>query len=302
MIGTDMGRSLRRRGQRLHHGQRGHRGDLGNEGDDWIETAPSTARRGDNFDEIAARTDPGNDVFIGDGGFDEFIGEGGDDILIGSPGSESAAGMSGFDWATFKDEQFGVNVDMSFRAFDEDAGAALQRRRARALRADGGPGGIGAQRRDARRRRRCGGDRRRPAARAACSPTSRSSPGCRPSSTPLAGTPGIAIRPDATTPVTSFGSGNIMLGGDGGDIIEGRGGDDLIDGDAWLDVNIGVHDPVTRELFALAHDMRDLQGLRRHHQSRPALDRARDPVRRDPGETSTPRPSPVRSRTTPSTW
>src|SRR5262249_60671468 len=34
--------------------------------------------------------------------------------------------------------------------------------------------------------------------------------------------------------VASFGSGNIILGGDGSDIIEGRGGDDLIDGDKWL--------------------------------------------------------------------
>ena len=42
------------------------------------------------------------------------------------------------------------------------------------------------------------------------------------------------------SPVTSFGAGNIILGGDGSDIIEGRGGDDLIDGDAWLNVQIGV--------------------------------------------------------------
>ena len=40
--------------------------------------------------------------------------------------------------------------------------------------------------------------------------------------------------------VTSFGAGNIILGGDGSDIIEGRGGDDLIDGDAWLNVRISV--------------------------------------------------------------
>ena len=37
-----------------------------------------------------------------------------------------------------------------------------------------------------------------------------------------------------------FGTGNIILGGDGSDIIEGRGGDDLIDGDAWLNVRISV--------------------------------------------------------------
>jgi hypothetical protein len=39
---------------------------------------------------------------------------------------------------------------------------------------------------------------------------------------------------------SSFGSGNIILGGDGSDIIEGKGGDDLIDGDRWLNVRISV--------------------------------------------------------------
>src|SRR5262249_3533116 len=44
-----------------------------------------------------------------------------------------------------------------------------------------------------------------------------------------------------TTPVvTSFGAGNIILGGEGSDIIVGQGGDDLIDGDAWLNVRISV--------------------------------------------------------------
>ena len=37
-----------------------------------------------------------------------------------------------------------------------------------------------------------------------------------------------------------FGTGNIILGGDGSDLIEGRGGDDLIDGDKWLNVRISV--------------------------------------------------------------
>src|SRR5262245_8490598 len=40
--------------------------------------------------------------------------------------------------------------------------------------------------------------------------------------------------------VASFGSGNIILGGDGSDIIEGKGGDDLMDGDRWLNVRISV--------------------------------------------------------------
>src|SRR4030095_3958876 len=40
--------------------------------------------------------------------------------------------------------------------------------------------------------------------------------------------------------VTSFGAGNIILGGDGSDIIEGRGGDDLLDGDRPLRVRLAL--------------------------------------------------------------
>ena len=39
---------------------------------------------------------------------------------------------------------------------------------------------------------------------------------------------------------TSFGGGNILLGGAGSDRLEGRGGDDVIDGDRWLDVRLSV--------------------------------------------------------------
>jgi hypothetical protein len=52
--------------------------------------------------------------------------------------------------------------------------------------------------------------------------------------------------------VTSFGAGNIILGGEGSDIMEGRGGDDLIDGDRWLNVRIevtGTIDPTTGNPF-----------------------------------------------------
>ena len=36
--------------------------------------------------------------------------------------------------------------------------------------------------------------------------------------------------------VTSFSTGDIMLGGDGSDTLEGRGGNDILDGDRWMDV------------------------------------------------------------------
>jgi hypothetical protein len=50
-----------------------------------------------------------------------------------------------------------------------------------------------------------------------------------------------ALDPAGTTHVTSFTTGNIIRGGDGSDIMMGRGGDDIIDGDAWLNVRISVH-------------------------------------------------------------
>ena len=41
--------------------------------------------------------------------------------------------------------------------------------------------------------------------------------------------------------VTEFSAGDILLGGDGSDRITGNAGDDIIDGDKWLDVQIGVY-------------------------------------------------------------
>jgi Ca2+-binding RTX toxin-like protein len=43
--------------------------------------------------------------------------------------------------------------------------------------------------------------------------------------------------------VTSFDGGNIILGGGGSDRITGRGGNDIIDGDAWLNVQLQVGGP-----------------------------------------------------------
>ena len=58
-------------------------------------------------------------MFLGDGSTDEFIGEGGDDIFVGSAGINKLEGMSGFDWATYKDNPTGVTADLLLNAFDE---------------------------------------------------------------------------------------------------------------------------------------------------------------------------------------
>ena len=121
-LGTDMGSEVfAGTGNDFIFGNKNAERILGNEGDDWIETGTFDGAPGDNFDEIFSHDGiDGNDVFLGDGGFDEFIGEGGDDIMVGSAGRGKMVGMSGFDWATYKDNTFGVNADLSIPIiFDE---------------------------------------------------------------------------------------------------------------------------------------------------------------------------------------
>ena len=203
---------------------------MGNEGDDWIEAGTSDGAPGDNFDPLGNDPIIGNDVFIGRGENDKFNGEGGDDIMVGSPGfGDRYIGGSGFDWATFKDDRFGVTIDMTDRFFDQPplpgSGASVL------ARFDFVEGLSGSSFGDVLR-----GDNAdaaasgRPAPPAACS-------------TNIALIDGLqellGVR-HGRRPVTFFDGGNIILGGDGSDIIEGRGGNDLIDGDAWLNVRISV--------------------------------------------------------------
>lgn len=209
---------------------------LGNEGNDWIEVGTFDGAPGDNFDEIFARDGvKGHDVFLGDGGFDEFIAEGGDDIMVGSPGVGKLIGMSGFDWATYKDNTSGVNADFFRLAFDEnpvppqnsalDVYEAVEGMSGSAFNdilsgsdedittlvplAQGGAAGYLGSVLDAE---------------------------------------GIALiaglQDVVGAGVTSFGSGDIILGGDGNDLITGRGGNDIIDGDKWLNVRISVRQNV----------------------------------------------------------
>ena len=42
---------------------------------------------------------------------------------------------------------------------------------------------------------------------------------------------------------TSWGDGNIILGGASADLLEGRGGDDILDGDRWLNVQLTAPNP-----------------------------------------------------------
>ena len=220
-------------------GTKANEQDMGNEGDDWMEAGTFDGAPGDNFDPLGNDPVIGNDVYIGRGENDKFNGEGGDDIMVGSPGfGDRYIGGSGFDWATFKDDAFGVTLDMTDRFFDQPpqpgSGASVM------VRFDIVEGLSGSSHGDVLR-----GDNEDAASLRTAGATGSLL-------TNIALIDGLADLLAGTTTtidgVTFFDGGNIILGGDGGDIIEGRGGNDLIDGDAWLNVRIevtGTIDPAT---------------------------------------------------------
>ena len=199
---------------------------LGNEGDDWIEIGTQDGAPGDNFDELANDLVSGNDVFVGGGGFDELLGEGGDDIFVGSEGEDHFDGDSGFDWVTFKNDTRGVTADMLVSDIIEPPVAPSN---AGILDRYGFVEGLsGSSFSDVLR-----GDDAEAADIAAG--------GAQGSVLDQTGIELIAgLQELLGQGVSSFGSGNIILGGDGSDIIEGRGGNDIIDGDRWLNVRISV--------------------------------------------------------------
>ncbi len=207
----------------------------GNEGNDWIERGLQDGAAGDNFDRLGLDRVVGHDVFLGDGGFDESLGEGGDDIVVGSEGPDKHKLASGFDWVTFKNDQFGVNADMFKNAFNDvplpASSASVGSRFAQV------EGLSGSQHADILR----GDDA--DALQIAVAGATGSVLTNLDLVTGLRAFLGTAAAgPDGVTGTADdqFGAGNIILGGDGSDILEGRGGNDVIDGDRWLNVRISV--------------------------------------------------------------
>lgn len=233
-LGTDMGSEVfAGTGNDFIYGNKNAERILGNEGDDWIETGTFDGAPGDNFDEIFAHDGiDGNDVFLGDGGFDEFIGEGGDDIMVGSAGRGKMAGMSGFDWATYKDNTLGVNADLSRPIVFDEAPTLPQNAALDEYESMEGLSGT-------RFADVLGGTEDVAADRASLANGGAS--GYLGSTLDAQGIALIAgLQAVLGTGVTSFAGGDIILGGDGSDRIQGNGGDDIIDGDKWLNVRIGI--------------------------------------------------------------
>ncbi|URK89124.1 hypothetical protein LP421_32075 (plasmid) [Rhizobium sp. RCAM05350] len=240
------------------------------------ETGTFDGAPGDNFDEIFAKDDiDGHDVFLGDGGFDEYIGEGGDDIMVGSPGRGKMAGMSGFDWATYKDNTFGVNADLSIPIIFDEAPTLPQNASLDEFESLEGLSGSAFN-------DTLAGTNDLAVDRGPLTPAV---PGGPVGTTGYLGSAldaqGIAmvtgLQAVLGAGVTSFTAGDLILGGDGSDVITGRMGDDIIDGDKWLNVRISVRanaDGTGAELRnTQQHDDVGDQDVQRPHQSRTIADR-----------------------------
>lgn len=222
----------------------------GNEGDDWIEKGTHDGAPGDNAAPLLTDDVIGNDVFVGGGGFDEMIGEGGDDIFVGSDAQDKMDGISGFDWVTYKNDNYGVTADLSLAALAQPHGNAPNQSAGVFNPVGASPASIldrfaeveglsGSNFADVLK----GDD--------VDAVTIVNHGGATGSAlTNVALIRGLEqFLSDAGLPTTGFATGNIILGGNGNgngngsDLIEGRGGDDLIDGDKWINVRIAVYAP-----------------------------------------------------------
>ena len=209
--------------------------ETGNEGDDWIELGTQDGAPGDNFSPLLADDVPGNDIFVGGGGFDEMIGEGGDDVFVGSDAQDKMDGMSGFDWVTYKNDTIGVTVDLELAALNEPPVAASP---ASILDRFAEVEGLSGSR-FADYLRGSEADANVIATFSARTSALDAAGIARVSGLQALLDHAFSI-PAGGVHVTGFGTGNIILGGDGSDIILPRGGDDVVDGDAWLNVRVSV--------------------------------------------------------------
>ena len=193
---------------------------FGDDGDDWIEGGDQAdlvqGDGGNIFENDPTGTD-GDDVIDAGGGNDDNLGEGGNDIIIFSEGTDAFEGMLGFDWLTHRGDPQAADSDLErFEAIPIPVEPL-------ASRFEYVEGLSGWMHDDVLR-----GD--------GVLPEILQAPGSH-----ALDAAGIAkiTNLDLLLPFgTTFFEGNIILGGGGSDLIEGRGLNDIIDGDAWLNVQL----------------------------------------------------------------
>jgi hypothetical protein len=207
---------------------------IGGAGDDWIEgtESPASIAIGDDNNQFQNDPNGGHDIAIAGLGDMDFDMEGGDDITVGTViPTHRFEGMLGFDWTTYRGETIPVDADMLITGATA-VNAPLNENRDRY---DNIEGLSGTNFNDLLR----GDDRL--AADLIDDGLTGVVNGHVLSAAGIARITGLAaILPPGAT---SWGEGNIILGGPGSDLLEGRGGNDILDGDRWLNVQLRAPNP-----------------------------------------------------------
>jgi hypothetical protein len=237
-------------GQDIFYMGKGLSESIGGSGDDWIEGTESPASIAIGDDNNQFQNDPfgGHDIAIAGPGDMDFDMEGGDDITVGNVlPTHRFEGMLGFDWTTYRGETIAVDADMLITGATA-VNAPLNENRDRY---DLIEGLSGTNFNDLLR----GDDRT--AADLVDDGLTGVLNGHVLNAAGIARITGLA----AILPVgaTSWGEGNIILGGSGSDLIEGRGGDDILDGDRWLNVQLRAPNPAVPGGFLLANSLQQLK-------------------------------------------
>ncbi|BCL74572.1 hypothetical protein JHS3_03080 [Jeongeupia sp. HS-3] len=219
----------------------------GNEGDDWIEG-------GDGFDTLAGENSElffnspviGHDVLFGGGNDSDYDAESGDDIMVQGLGIHRNEGMFGFDWVIHKGMERDAFADLEVPIFATEQADILRNR------FDQVEGLSGWKYNDTL----IGDDRS--IVQTVPELTLDTHVLTQEGIDRIAGLRqllGLApAATDARPDSLAYAAGNVLLGGAGSDRIEGRGADDFIDGDAWLNVRIGVRDPANPAVDIASYD------------------------------------------------
>jgi Ca2+-binding RTX toxin-like protein len=205
----------------------------GGAGNDWMENlgGGEDLWQGDNgaAPEAGEPTIKGHDVFIAYGGNNDADMENGDDIVVDGPGIERVEGQLGFDWVSFQNDSFGVNIDLDLTIFLRPvlppSNNTVLNRYDRVEGISGSPLGD--------------------ILKGTANPPGASSGNELVNFDLIDGLGGLVplserrtLPPDPVTGVDQFGwtGGEIIIGGAGSDLITGEGGEDILDGDSGLDV------------------------------------------------------------------
>jgi Ca2+-binding RTX toxin-like protein len=239
-----------------------HNGHIrGGQGDDWMENLGG----GEDLFQADLGAAPeqgepshkGNDVMVVHGGNTDSDMENGDDIVVDGPGIDRIEGQLGFDWASFANDESGINVDLDFTIFLRPilppSNSTIDNRYDRIEGLSGSPypdilngtpnqGGADI------------GNELSISTNALGDTTTDGFAlieGLNSTADSFGIVPEVERKTQADDPVTGdaqfgWGGGEIILGGGGSDLISGEGGDDILDGDSSLKVNIETPNPLVR--------------------------------------------------------